>query len=133
MDELVEGCYAAKDNVLRISNESFSSEGLRLRSRGMEWIKVSERLPEEGSVLCWVLPDATESLGFEAIAYYEGGRWGGSYGYLDTHPDIVTHWMPLPSPPLDKGIENVCSPELANTVIENSDDATLSRPVTIED
>ena len=58
----------------------------------MEWIKCSDRMPEQ----------------FKAILVFNdyGEFWCGAYDrYLDFYCDSVlvegiTHWMPLPPPPL---------------------------------
>lgn len=52
----------------------------------MKWIKVTDRLPEEGqAVLCY-----PEYLPAEYSSYWL--QWSEFY---------VTHWMPLPEPPKD--------------------------------
>ncbi|HCR1961870.1 TPA: DUF551 domain-containing protein [Enterobacter kobei] len=61
----------------------------------MEWIKCSERMPEE---------DAEEQVlacfkgGDISTLYYIEGQWDDAYGILPIRQD-VTHWMPLPDPP----------------------------------
>ena len=60
-----------------------------------QWIKVSDRLPENESILCMIY----------ARDYYEFGWWHEGTGYWDS-PDLgyiekdeVTWWQPIPSPP----------------------------------
>ena len=57
------------------------------------WISVDERLPEVGQ---WVLVliDA-ETLVFQ----FMGGSWSNEDEYIFAVSD-VTHWMPLPPPPV---------------------------------
>ena len=73
---------------------AFYEEGYRAAMRRSEWISVKERLPEDKEpVLIWVY-DAYE------IGWYRTDikRWESelekNYGCY------VTHWMPLPQPPV---------------------------------
>lgn len=62
----------------------------------MEWISVKERLPDDScdgyefycSTPCrprgWVI------------------KWTKKYGFIDSAPCRVTHWMPIPEPPRNK-------------------------------
>jgi len=76
----------------------------------MEWISVKDRLPEnDDEVLIYVGIDIVQ-------AYLLNGYWKGSVlvtdnmndGYVlnrtickqGDHFDFVTHWMPLPNPPI---------------------------------
>jgi hypothetical protein len=64
---------------------------------GGKWIPVTERLPEHGEmVLC------NTSYFVEVLQWDERAEtWCGQYrGY---HKSYVTHWMPLPEPPMRKG------------------------------
>ena len=77
----------------------------------MDWIKVSERLPTNSDeVLIYVGTDIVQ-------AYLKDGKWKGSANVTDnmndgyvrdrlicaqgSHFDFVTHWMPLPTPPIE--------------------------------
>jgi len=64
------------------------------------WISVKDRMPEEsGSYLCWF--GANKILSGAAVATYVD-KWKafGSLQSLDKYPN-VTHWMPLPEPPME--------------------------------
>ncbi|HHN8370981.1 TPA: DUF551 domain-containing protein [Morganella morganii] len=64
----------------------------------MEWVKVSERYPENGAVVLVVDVDgfiylAThEYFSFQIITKEDGDL-------IETVARFVTHWMPLPQPP----------------------------------
>ena len=64
-----------------------------------EWISVRDRLPEERGFYILHSPDCTKELVF--VDWWDGkhftvadGDWAGDTIYG------VTHWMPLPSPPV---------------------------------
>lgn len=60
------------------------------------WISVKERLPEEKESVLVHYVD-----GWMPIAFLLGGKWyqsGGETSWLS-----VTHWMPLPEPPEERG------------------------------
>ena len=64
--------------------------------RKQEWIGVDERLPEEDvRVLVWLKDDVQRytHIDTDRRLHEIWVRWGGS----------VTHWMPLPEPPMMKG------------------------------
>ena len=67
----------------------------------MEWISVEDRLPEDGE---WVLMFCVEFSGVDKYraGFYHGDNDGlswlsaaNAFGF-----PTVTHWMPLPDPPL---------------------------------
>lgn len=59
-----------------------------------EWINAKDRLPEREQSVLAHLDD-----GFIAVVEIEAdGEWG-----LWADSGNVTHWMPLPQPPMDKG------------------------------
>lgn len=59
------------------------------------WIPVTERLPEAGN---HVLVYAGFFQPFNEVSYIDAeGKW--RFAYDDTEVPIVTHWMPLPTPP----------------------------------
>ena len=82
-----------------------------------EWIPVTERLPEEdGSYLCfsqycgsgWCAVRGFAKDGRKKDEYDFQRRWknvwydyDSEYGYCVI--DSITHWMPLPEPPMRKG------------------------------
>ena len=73
----------------------------------VEWIKVSDRLPETKGF--YLVVYANDSNPAESTEYY----WSGIHWHCDDmdidddfldeferiHNDSVTHWMPLPEPP----------------------------------
>ncbi|WP_241522401.1 DUF551 domain-containing protein [Chimaeribacter arupi] len=61
-----------------------------------EWIKCSERVPNEGGRY-WCYVEEQNSLGkshYQWNCSWNGDCWGGE-GFFGK----VTHWMPLPEPP----------------------------------
>ncbi|HCR4030179.1 TPA: DUF551 domain-containing protein [Morganella morganii] len=62
----------------------------------MEWIKCSERMPEEsGRYLCYV-----EEVNCLGKSHYQWNcSWNGECFRDDALSGRVTHWMPLPQPP----------------------------------
>ena len=65
----------------------------------MEWIKTSDRLPEEGAwYMCWA---SLKGCGFQQeILFFDGENEHGIHWLMDgDFEGEVTHWMPLPSPP----------------------------------
>lgn len=72
------------------------------------WIPVTERLPNcNGCYLVWRPHFFGGEIGMPSICYFDGSNtWHDSYG-VDferiLHPDDVTHWMPLPKPPMEAG------------------------------
>ena len=69
----------------------------------MEWISIKERLPEGGE---WVLVIASD--GDYEVAYTHDSRENlerDDFTFLTSHSCAwkVTHWMPLPDPPKEKG------------------------------
>ena len=67
----------------------------------MEWIKCSERIPEDSGIyLCYVeKQDRIGKSNYQWVCTWSGGGWwvhGGRYNGC-----LVTHWMPLPPPPTE--------------------------------
>ena len=67
----------------------------------MEWINVKDRLPEDNTDLLVFASEGWRGI-FPAV-YYRN-TWQSSHILYDGMLGNVTHWMPLPNPPL-KGIE----------------------------
>ena len=63
--------------------------------RPVEWIPVTERLPENG---CYVLAYEDGDI---LLASYSGGEWllRDMYEIVELNP---TYWMPLPEPPKEE-------------------------------
>ena len=60
------------------------------------WIPVSERLPEAGAVVFAVVYDVNDhSEKLYQLKYYGDGKWFS----WNSACYVVTHWMPLPTPP----------------------------------
>jgi transcriptional regulator with XRE-family HTH domain len=94
-----------------------------------EWIAVSERLPEDGA----------EVLGFSQLSHaagvydyidrmhFEGGRFLEFGDEDDYANDRVTHWMPLPAPPLDEQLKrDFTDPEYAAGYAESFMDSQIA-------
>lgn len=75
----------------------------------MEWIKVTDRLPEEGRevIVTTKYFDPKSGFVYESIGgvYYEDEEWHYCGTFCaeedDTVLEEVTHWMPLPDPAED--------------------------------
>ena len=74
-----------------------------------KWIPVTERLPDK-SEYDWVLVnirlEPEDYNGVPCVAELRNGNWYDDSGcLLDTSEEgsgvIVTHWMPLPEPPME--------------------------------
>lgn len=78
-------------------------EGYRSRMRlGSGWISVEERLPEAWKPVLAFDPTGYGEIG---IAFIVGSLnivvWRGA-GFTNTaYPPSITHWMPLPAPPVE--------------------------------
>lgn len=68
-----------------------------------QWISVEERLPEPRKVVdVWVRVTYDGEICGEyrlANCSYDEG-WINSLGNRMEHASVISHWMPLPSPPL---------------------------------
>lgn len=67
----------------------------RLWSKMPRWIPVSERLPEDDSVVLAFMPEGSELKPEVREMYFSDGEWMNDRG----HWPEVTHWMPMPEPP----------------------------------
>lgn len=60
----------------------------------MEWVSVSDKLPEQsGWYLIWHPEKSTRPI--EAFWSVSDKTWGRDWN----RTEFVTHWMPLPEPP----------------------------------
>ena len=71
-----------------------------------EWIKCSERLPMDPSIdsvydtLDVLVTDGDRVASMEFQRGHGCGKpWAAWTVYGPLHPNLVTHWMPLPEPP----------------------------------
>jgi hypothetical protein len=66
----------------------------------MEWISVDSGTPEDGQLVLYATSDGSVSLGA-----YSHNDWyyydPYSYDPVKTEWGKVTHWIPLPSPPIE--------------------------------
>lgn len=83
--------------------EEMARELLALRQR---WVPVSAKLPEKcEAVLAFVSGPEIDSSQVAAYFSEPSGEWrtewwGEKIEGDDKYPDKVTHWMPLPAPPV---------------------------------
>ena len=61
----------------------------------MDWISVDDRLPENDALVFFSHFTGTQ-VGLD-IAFYDDGQWWNNSDRLVLG---VTHWMPLPKPPV---------------------------------
>jgi len=64
----------------------------------MEWIKCSERMPENGQPVIVVC--AVGNTVQNNVYDWDGKTWSdfrNDYGEYEQH--VFTHWMPMPKPP----------------------------------
>jgi hypothetical protein len=65
----------------------------------MNWIKVEDKLPEEGQEVIMTYNDLVLTGEFlEGKFFY---FWSSKYGMAQEEQEGITHWMPLPNPPED--------------------------------
>ena len=71
-----------------------------------DWIKMSDKKPEVGSKIL-IFYDGMFIDKAEVNTDYNGGIWldlgDTDIGYEDSNDvdKVVTHWMPIPEPPID--------------------------------
>lgn len=73
----------------------------------MDWISVDERLPEEVNVGYSVHVLMFSKYHGQIIGYRYTNTWEAECLGEDYDPDNlqdITHWMPLPEPPITRGI-----------------------------
>ena len=82
------------------SIEKMKKEGNHKQS---EWVPVSEP-PEENGIYC-VMVENRKCIKYKqrTHARYKNGRWLDLYDNWENRCWRVTHWMPLPKPPVMKG------------------------------
>lgn len=63
-----------------------------------EWIKCSERMPQDGQqVLCWLVRNPRQ-----LILYFKAEKESDRHSHFPPiRDDLITHWQPLPPPPED--------------------------------
>lgn len=94
--------------VLRLEDESGIYDELPMfYIYPTKWIPVTERLPNcNGCYLVWRPHFFGGEIGMPSICYFDGSNtWHDSYGVDFTrilHSEDVTHWMPLPSAPMEE-------------------------------
>lgn len=70
----------------------------------MEWIKTSERLPEDEKTVL-VYREALNDIIFAECLVLDSGhkrRWYYDRTEFFAGKDLVTHWQPLPKPPTEE-------------------------------
>lgn len=69
--------------------------------RKQEWISVDERLPNDGEIVLTISSEAEME-----VCFYEAA-WEGIFQQYHGLVKIfnITHWMPLPEPPMKGGAE----------------------------
>ena len=67
-----------------------------------DWIPVTESIPSDGRTVC-VMACGTSTVGFRSTRF-DGCEWWTACeetkDFLPTETSSVTHWMPLPAPPV---------------------------------
>lgn len=63
-----------------------------------DWIKIDDKLPEEGQKVVYYFKKTGVDAGYFSNTKYNGLCFHGNNGWLCGN---VTHWQPLPSPPGD--------------------------------
>ena len=69
----------------------------------MQWIKCSERMPDVGEQVL-IRISCSEHFNIENGRYKGDGLWVGCWFHVygkKGSPYQVSHWMPLPSPPIE--------------------------------
>ena len=87
----VDGCICNYNCESRLSAGALYNAGYRKQ----EWISVEDRLPtwKDGKVLIYT------THGISIAQRTTSERWKGDCAI----PKLITHWMPLPTPPKMKG------------------------------
>lgn len=92
-------CKAVPD--IGFPDYKFAVDAAIAALQAQEWIPVDERLPEFGQkVFIYTQSERPVSISvYYPLKPQRGTDWKGEDGGWY---DCVTHWMPLPSPPLDR-------------------------------
>lgn len=72
----------------------------QLESKVPRWISVEERLPEKYTPVVIAYKDRWGDMDSGLGVLCDSGEWVG-YG-MAIEPGSVTHWMPLPEPPVEE-------------------------------
>ncbi len=108
-------CFNCGKDADKCQNTHFCGEDCKewvegKTNQNYEWVDVKERLPERDgdAVLCYVKNTSTEG-----VTYVTGCIQQRKFWFLQTcnigvhtfpnHYWKVTHWMPLPEPPKERG------------------------------
>lgn len=96
--ELAQAVQAADDRLQKAALGSGLAKGHGTMS---EWIAVGEKLPADGQI---VLVCAGEpEFPHQTDAEFKGGKFFAWHTYEEDYVDLalrVTHWMPMPEPPV---------------------------------
>lgn len=93
-----------KGNCGKCKKAEFETTDVQVESLGQRsgmivddgWISVDDKLPEpELSVIVYPY-NYEDSEDFSITGFYFGGKWYSE----KTHETVVTHWRPLPPPPV---------------------------------
>lgn len=101
MDTMVDW-GAITDGIAQAFDEGYKQG----KADAMTWIPISKQLPKcNGVYLVWRPHFFGGKIGMPSICYFDGSdTWHDSYGVdfeRTLHQEDVTHWMPLPEPPMD--------------------------------
>lgn len=102
-------CSEALKKELLLQKDVFEMAISALTHPRGEWISVEDRLPDTNGTYIVYAPTyyGGSSSGLDNIngimfARRRGRNWSIEVGY-HKRPNCVTHWMPLPEPPEDRG------------------------------
>jgi hypothetical protein len=97
---IVDGDTPSRVDMVNETGFKFAIREAILETRKAQWITVSERLPEDGQSAVVYVPGWEDLYLLNRIAWIDFDetppQWISNGNLLDG----VTHWMPLPEPPL---------------------------------